>query len=502
MDSRFRGKDEGRGRQGWLPALLVLIACLLPTFAQAKPVTIGSKKFTESVILAEIARIRLDQAGVPAQHRREIGGSRVLYDALAAGEIAAYPEYTGTLRFEIFADARLADDAALGPVLARQGLALSKPLGFSDGYALAMRQDTARRYGVTKLSDLARHPELNVAVSNEFVDRSDGWRALSAAYGLGAVKVRGIDHDLAYRALAGGQIDVTDVYTTDAEIAAYDLVVLQDDRAFFPRYDAAFLYRRDMPERAVAALNALAGTIDEPRMRELNRKVRIDGMSETDAARAALGLAATAATDSVWSRLLDRTREHFALVAVALALALAIALPLGIAAARLPRLGALVLPLTGLLQTIPSLALFVMLIPLLGIGAAPTIAALFLYSLLPIVRNTHAGLTGIAPALLDSSEALGLSRRTRLVRIELPLALPTILAGLRTAAVIAVGLATLGAIIGAGGYGQPILTGIRLADNRLILEGAVPAAVFALLIEGAFHLLERAITPLGLRARA
>jgi osmoprotectant transport system permease protein len=484
----------------WLAAIIML---LLPSMAQAQAVTVGSKKFTESVILAEMARIKLDQAGLPVQHRRELGGSRILFDALEAGQIGAYPEYTGTLRFEIFADRKLANDAALAPILAQRGLALSRPLGFSDGYALAIRADTAQRYGIAKLSDLARHPELNVAVSNEFVDRADGWRALSAAYGYGAIKVRGIDHDLAYRALAGGQVDVTDVYTTDAEIAAYKLVVLEDDRRFFPLYDAAFLYRRDLPAQAIAALNSRGGRIDEATMRELNRKVRIDGMSETEAARQALGLSAQpAAEDSRWQRLLDRTREHFALVAVALGLALVIALPLGIAAARLPRLGSLILPLTGLLQTVPSLALFVMLIPVLGIGAAPTIAALFLYSLLPIVRNTHAGLTGIAPALLDSAEALGLSRWTRLIRVELPLALPTILAGARTAAVIAVGLATLGAIIGAGGYGQPILTGIRLANNGLILEGAIPAAVFALVIEGAFHLLERAITPRGLRRAA
>jgi osmoprotectant transport system permease protein len=480
--------------------LIAVLLVLTPTIAPAEPVSVGSKKFTESVILAEIARIAIEQTGVRAQHRRELGGSRILFDAVAAGQIGAYPEYTGTLRFEIFADRKPADDAALRRLLERRGLALSRPLGFSDGYALAVSAAAARRFGLSRLSDLARHPGLTVAISNEFVDRADGWRALSAAYDLGALKVRGIDHDLAYRAIAGGQIDVTDVYTTDAEIAAYKLVVLEDDRAFFPRYEAAFLYRRDLPAKAIAALNALGRRIDEPTMRELNRKVRIDGMSETDAAREALGLAAqSAGRDSRWSRLLDRTREHFALVAVALGLALVIALPLGIASARLPGLGTLVLPLTGLLQTIPSLALFVMLIPLLGIGAAPTIAALFLYSLLPIVRNTHAGLTGISPALLDSAEALGLSRWTRLIRIELPLALPTILAGVRTAAVIAVGLATLGAIIGAGGYGQPILTGIRLANNGLILEGAVPAAVFALVIEGAFHLLERAMTPRGLR---
>jgi osmoprotectant transport system permease protein len=481
----------------WLAAILVLL--LLGPTAQAE--TVGSKKFTEGVILGEIARIAIAKAGVTADHRRELGGSRIVFDAVKAGEIDVYPEYTGTLRFEILASDRLPDDAAIGAALARQGLALSRPLGFSNGYALAMRANVAKREGIRSISDLARHRSLTIAVSNEFVDRADGWRALAAAYGLGTIPVRGIDHDLAYRALSAGQIDVTDVYTTDAEIAAHNLIVLIDDRQFFPRYDAVFVYRRDLDPRAIAALNRLAGTIDEARMQQLNRMVRLDGATETAAAQAALGNAAPTTqtqADGRWQRIARSTVEHLQLVLIALGAALLVAVPLGILAARRPRIGAFVLPLTGLLQTIPSLALFVMLIPLLGIGAAPTVAALFLYSLLPIVRNTHAGLAGIAPSLIDSAEALGLSRLARLRRIELPLALPTIIAGVRTAAVIAVGLATLGAIIGAGGYGQPILTGIRLGNTGLILEGAIPAALMALTIEGLFHLAERVLTPRGL----
>lgn len=485
-----------------LVATLLVLFALLPLAAPAEPVEVGSKKFTESVILAEMVRIALEQEGIEAAHRRELGGSRILFDAVKAGDLDLYPEYTGTLRFELLSGENLADDAQLGPALARQGLALTPPIGFSNGYALAIRPEVAERTGVRTLSDLARHPELRVAVSNEFVERADGWRALSAAYGLNAIRVRGIDHDLAYRALDAGQIDVTDVYTTDAEIAAYGLVVLEDDRAFFPRYDAVFVHRADLDPSAVAVLKGLAGKLDEARMRQLNRQVRMDGASETQAAREALGLSVQAADQGgggFWRDLARTTREHLTLVAIALVGAILLAVPIGVLAARLPRVGAALIPLTGLLQTIPSLAMFVMLIPLLGIGAAPTIAALFLYSLLPIVRNTHAGLTGIAPSLIDSAEALGLSPLRRLWRIELPLALPTILAGVRTAAVIAVGLATLGAIIGAGGYGQPILTGIRLADNGLILAGAIPAALMALAFEGTLHLAQRALTPRGLR---
>jgi osmoprotectant transport system permease protein len=158
-----------------------------------------------------------------------------------------------------------------------------------------------------------------------------------------------------------------------------------------------------------------------------------------------------------------------------------------------------ILAVAGVLQTVPSLALLVLMIPLLGIGAPPAIAALLLYSLLPIVRNVHAGLRAIPEPLRESAEALGLPPAARLLRVELPLASPAILAGIKTSAVINVGTATLGALIGAGGYGQPILTGIRLDDAGLLLEGAVPAALLALAVQGLFDGLERVLAPRGLR---
>jgi osmoprotectant transport system permease protein len=150
-----------------------------------------------------------------------------------------------------------------------------------------------------------------------------------------------------------------------------------------------------------------------------------------------------------------------------------------------------VFAIADILQTLPALALLVFLIPWLGIGYAPAIVALFLYSVLPILRNTHTGLADIPRDLRESAEALGLPRMARLRYVELPLAARSMLAGIRTAAVINVGTATLGALIGAGGYGQPILTGIRLDDTSLILEGAVPAAVLALLVQWIFGRMER-----------
>jgi osmoprotectant transport system permease protein len=238
-------------------------------------------------------------------------------------------------------------------------------------------------------------------------------------------------------------------------------------------------------------------------MVDLNAAVKLERRSETAAAggllQEHLGDVVAGPATSRMERIGQRTREHLVLVAVSLLAGVAVAVPLGIIAAQRPRLGQVVLATVGIAQTIPALALLVFMVPLFGIGAGPALVALFVYALLPIVRNTHAGLTGVPASLRESAEALGLPKAARLLRIELPLALPTILAGIKTAAVINVGGATLGALVGAGGYGQPILTGIRLDDTGLILEGAIPAAALAILMQLLFELLERAVVPRGLR---
>jgi osmoprotectant transport system permease protein len=184
-------------------------------------------------------------------------------------------------------------------------------------------------------------------------------------------------------------------------------------------------------------------------------------------------------------------REHLQLVAVSLLAAIVVSIPLGILAAKVPAVGSLVLNVVGIVQTIPPLVLLVLMVPLLGIGAPPAIAAMFLYSLLPIVRNTCAGLQGISPSLQESAAVLGLPPGARLRLIELPLAARSILAGIKTSAVINVGAATLAALIGAGGLGQPIITGIRLDNLGLILEGAIPAALLAIVVQALFDTIER-----------
>ncbi|HEY4730725.1 MAG TPA: glycine betaine ABC transporter substrate-binding protein [Myxococcales bacterium] len=471
-----------------------MIAVLL-----AIAVQVGSKQFTESVILAEIAVQTLRAAGVDAEHRRELGGTRVLWEALRVRQIDVYPEYTGTISEEL-----LRGEADLAAALERNGMRMAGPLGFEDTYAIGMRRADAARLGVRSLSQLAKHAELEIGLTNEFLRRRDGWPRLRQVYGFSDARVRGMDHQLAYRALRSGKIAATDLYSTDPEIQAADLVVLEDDRRAFPRYDAVLLYRAVLPEAAVRALASLDGAIPAQEMIAMNTRALLDHVPEaqiaSDFLRTRFGVASEAKSLGAAQRIWRRTLEHLFLVAISLAAAIALAVPLGILAWRRPRLGQTILTLAGVIQTIPSLALLVFMIPLLGIGAGPAIVALFLYSLLPILRGTHSGLTGIAPELVESAQALGLPPGAALRRIELPLAAPSLLSGIKTAAVIDVGTATLGALIGAGGYGQSILTGIRLADTGLILEGAIPAGVLALLVQGLFDLLERMLVPNGLRS--
>ncbi len=494
---------------------LVLSLCVLPVFASplsayspAPEVRIGSKKFTESVILGEILSHLLKNQGTKTLHRRELGGTRLLWDALLKAEIDIYPEYTGTISKEIFAGGGISTDTEIRRVLGEHGILMTRSLGFNDTYAIGMKDTTCKKFNIQKISDLSRYPDLKFGFSNEFMDRADGWPGLHDRYGLHQKYVYGVDHDLAYRGLESGSIDATDLYSTDAEIHYYGLCLLEDDRHFFPVYNAVFLYRADLEQRApdvVAALKGLEGRISQSEMIKMNARVKLKKITESrvavDFLSENLSIKTHVKRESVVERLWQHTSEHLFLVSISLFSAIMLSIPLGMIAAKKPRIGQVILGITGIIQTIPSLALLVFMIPLMGIGGPPAIVALFLYSLLPIVRNTYAGLRDIPLDIRESAEALGLPALARLRLVELPMASSSILAGIKTSAVINVGTATLGALIGAGGYGQPILTGIRLDDIGLILQGAVPAAVLALLVQGGFELAERIFVPKGLRLK-
>ena len=518
--------------------------------ASNEALRIGSKRFTESYIVAQVLAKVAEQApaasatpAMPAtpatrvEVKAGLGNTAIVYAALRSGQIDLYPEYTGTIALEILHAKGPLDLPEMNRQLAPLGLQAAIPLGFNDGYALAMPEAVADRLGIRTLSDLARHPALRLGLSNEFLGRADGWPGLAQRYAL-RQKPQGLDHGLAYSALAAGQIDATDIYTTDAQVKRLGLRVLVDDAGYFPRYDAVVLMRADVPARfpsAWRALAALEGAIDEPSMIAMNARAELDGVGferisqdflqqrAADAARGAKdgrahashaepggatpsnpGAIAAASAQSgssvsggrfwglLWGPDTPRlAREQSLLVLGAVLLAVGLGVPLGVAVARHARSRAAVLAAVGVLQTLPSLALLALLIALLGqIGTGPALVALTLYALLPIVRNTCTGLQGVPQGLIEAATALGLTPGQRMRHIALPLAAPTIVAGIRTASVISVGTATLAALVGAGGFGERIVTGLALNDSALLLAGAVPAALMAVLLDAAFEALE------------
>jgi osmoprotectant transport system permease protein len=490
-------------RHAWARAATVLFALAAALLAPAvcaqsgDTLRIGSKRFTESYILGEILRQSVTPVA-KAEHRQGLGNTAIVFEALKSGSIDVYPEYLGTIDSEILKHAKPASLEAINRELAPLGLGAAVRLGFSNSYALAMRGADG---GPRRLGELAAQPQLRFGLSHEFLGRADGWPGLAQRYHLKQHPI-GLDHGIAYEALAAGQVDVIDIYSTDAKIRQYGLRVLEDDAHYFPSYEAVLLYRLDLPQRmpqAWQALQRLEGRIREADMIAMNAAAELDKNGFADIARDFLaptqaataqrsGLAGKLFADDLW-RL---TRQHVLLVLLAVACAAALGIPLGVLAAFVAPLRQTVMAIVGVLQTVPSLALLAMLIPLLGtIGTIPALIALFLYALLPIVRNTSTGIEQVSPGLRMAALALGLTPRQRLLYIDLPLALPVILAGLKTAAVMSVGTATIAAFIGAGGYGERIATGLALNDNDMLLAGAIPAAALALLTQFLFETVER-----------
>jgi len=481
-----------------------------------QPIVVGSKKFTESYVLGEIAKRAVSDAGIAVEHRQGMGGTIILWEALKGGQIDIYPEYTGTITQEILKRTDQLTFEQIANELGKIGIGMTNPLGFNNTYAIVMRRDRAQQLGIRTISDLQKHPELKLGLTHEFLDRHDGWRPLATEYQLNTRNVVGIDHALGYAALKSGEIEVKDAYSTDAKIAEYDLVVLEDDHRFFPRYDAVFLFRFQLSTEAISTLRKLEGTIDEQKMTRLNAEAE---RTKNYARAASLYFEVNPTGDSAnltalssqvsgpqleesfGHRLFRWTSRHLELAGLSLLLSVLVGIPLGIFASRGGAIGHVILGFTGIVQTIPSLALLALLVPLpfFGISARTAIAALFLYGLLPIVRNTATGLQDIAQPIQDSAAALGLEAGARLRKIYLPIASRSILGGIKTSAVINVGTATLAALIGAGGLGEPILSGLNLNDHATILQGAIPAAILALLVQWFFDLLDRVLIPKGLR---
>lgn len=484
-------------------ATLAVSVLLASAPARAETVTIGGKAFAENYILAEISAQLLEAAGYDVERRLGMNGTKIVFDALENRAVDVYPEYSGTLTEVILGDASLDGYAEIRDALRERGFELLEPLGFDNSYALAMLEERAEEQGIRSISDLARLGSAAVAVPHEFLNRSDGWPGLKAAYGL-TFTARGIEHALAYEAIARNEIDVTAVYTTDGEIARTGLRVLEDDRGFFPRYLASYFLHADVDPDVVERLSVLSGRIDVERMQAMN-------LAALDPANSFAGIAASFLAEeglitggnrgpTLWTQLVDNILQHLKLTGIALALAILFGVGIAVAVHRHALASSLFLQFTGLLQTVPSIALLALLIPLVGVGQTPAVIALFLYSLLPIARNTVTAIQAIPDGYRQVAAAMAMTRRQELRHVLMPLAMPHMIAGIRTAAIICIGTATLAAFIGAGGLGDPIVTGLALNDTGLILQGAIPAALLAIVTELAFGALERALVPAHMRS--
>jgi len=482
---------------------------LLPAGAvAADAIVVGSKAFTEGYVLGEIAAQTIESASnVPVTRKLGMGSTGILFAALKSGAIDVYSDYTGTLTEAILKRPDLKSIADIQLALLAMDLVMSGPLGFDDTYALAVKESFAEQHQLHSIGDLAGvEDKIRAAFSYEFMDRKDGFQGMAASYHLhfAPKNVNRMEHSLTYQAIDDGAVDLIDLYSTDAKIEKSQLRVLKDDRGYFPVYQAVWVARKSFTEAHPLewqALLNLQGSISEQAMIEMNAQADIQHVSFAKIAAQHLGSEAPR-SQSLKSNILQRTREHLWLVGIALLFSVVIGIPLGLIAVRFHAAGQAILIFSALIQTVPSLALLCFLIPLFGVGMKPALAALCLYSLLPVVLNTFTGIRSIDPKHVENARAFGMTGRQILLRIVLPLASPTVLAGIKTATIVSIGTATLAALVGAGGYGAPIVSGLSLNDVPTILTGAIPAALMALIAYGFFEILGVMLIPAGLRKQS
>lgn len=457
-------------------------------------VTVASKRFTESYILAEVMSQTLkNNTNYEIKSKLGLGNTTILFNALLQGDIDVYPEYMGTITKEILKEQGPLSLAQINKKLLPLNIQAGIFLGFHNSYALAMRKDQALQLGITTIADLTKHPTLKIGFSHEFLGRPDGWPALQKTYRLSNLKAKGLDHGLSYTALEKKQADLIDAYTTDAQLSDEKILLLLDNQSFFPAYEAILLYRiesfKDKP-KALLALESLSQRISQAEMQNMNAAVELQGLPFSRVAKSFI------ANEQISSEPLSfmnqlfgpdffrLSYEHSILVFLSLFIAMLIGIPLGILTFCNPSVGNPVLYLSGIFQTIPSLALLAFLITIFQtIGPLPAITALSLYALLPIIENTNTGLLTVNPSLRESARALGANRWICLLKIELPAATPSIVSGIKIAAITATGTATIAAFVGAGGYGERIAQGLATNNTQTMLAGAIPAAVFATLLQ-------------------
>ncbi len=504
----------------------VLFFFLLTTHLWSKELTIGSKAFSESIILSEmLAQVLEENYNYKINRKMNLGGTKVLFDALDGGDIDLYPDYTGTgyimlLKMQGETDPQAVYDIVKKEYENRFGITWSPSLGFNNTYAIAVRENDPRFKEIKTISDIIPIAnKLRFVAAHESMERKDGYKAFKEFYKIpfDDNKAKGVDSGLMYSAIRDDHADMIMSYSTDGRIKAYNLKILEDDKKFFPPYYAAFLVKEKTLEdhpALVEIFELFDDFISEEEMIEMNDLVDRakrepkniahnflvqKGIIKGKIKKPQLSKGFIAYTLSKKNYLLKITKEHLLLSFGALFLALLVSIPTGVALTRFPKLSKLVFPIINTVQTIPSLALLGFLIPLMGIGYLPAVIALFLYSLLPLIRNTYSGIEGVNSNYIEASRGLGLTPMQILFKVEIPLAMPIILAGVRTASVIVIGTATLAALVGAGGLGEPIFRGVATVNGNLILLGAIPSAILAIVVDKFWEVLEKKLVSPGIR---
>lgn len=511
---------------GWLATTL-----LFSSQTQAAPLVLATKSFTEQHILSAMTVQYLQKKGFQVQPQTNIAAV-ISRNAMVNKQIDITWEYTGTSLI-IFnrIDKRMSPQETYDTVKrldAKLGLVWLKPADMNNTYAFAMQRKRAESENITTISQMVakieqvrqNDPDHNwmLGLDLEFAGRSDGMKPLQQAYQmqLDRPQIRQMDPGLVYNAVRDGLVDAGLVYTTDGRVKGFDLKVLEDDKGFFPSYAVTPVVRKEVLEANPGlddALNTLSGLLNNDVISTLNAQVDIEHRTPQQVAHQFLqdkGLLSGAPMDTIHymldnaGYLASLTFQHLWLVALAVGLAIIIGVPLGVLIVRHKWLATPVLGAATLLLTIPSIALFGLMIPLFslighGIGVLPAVTAVFLYSLLPIVRNTHTALDSLPPGLREAGRGIGMTFWQRLRWVEIPMALPVIFGGIRTAVVMNIGVMAIAAVIGAGGLGLLLLNGISGSDIRMLIAGALMICLLAIVLDWLLHRLQVVLTPKGIR---
>lgn len=492
--------------------LSLFLSFLWPSLSSAQ-ISIGGKIFTEQNILVDLISQLLENEGYKTQKYKNLGGPFVAFEALKKGDIDLYVEYSGTAYHTIYNQAVKAEPKKafqwLKDKFQKDGFDILEPLGFSNSYAIFIPQNFLPEIQtISALRSLS--PSLKMGITPEFNVRPDGYKNLTTAYNLKFKSLKVLDIGLLYEALNNGQIDLGMGYVTDGRNYAYKLRQIKDDKEFFPHYLAFILIRTDCLKKhpqLLGILNRLSHRISQEEMTLMNYKVDVLKEPSFKVAQDFLISKNLISTKYLKrfssspyyliknrSLLIEKTLEHIYISFFAFLFTLLIGLFLGIMCLYSKKAKTLIFIFTNFFQTVPSLALFGFLIPFLGIGFLPSLVALVMYGLLPLVHNVYTGLNEIEPDIIDSCRAIGMTPFEILIFVRFPISLPTLGAGLRTSIVIIIGTTTIAAFIGAGGLGDLIFQGISALDYKLILLGAIPAALLALLADFILQLTLKALS--------